>query len=91
MTSLKIVLWTGIRSHKRQQIQKKGQKNNDIQKEEDAQKHSPAETAVTNRLLRPRQRPHHYEQKGNTEVPWPALATINRVSKKSLPSDPHRQ
>src|SRR5271155_3684671 len=44
-------------------------RNNHIQKEEDAQKHSPAETAVTDRLLRPRQRPRHYEEKG-TEVPW---------------------
>jgi hypothetical protein len=42
-------------------------RNNDVQKE-DAQRHSPAEIAVTDRLLRSRQRRNHCEEKGNTEV-----------------------
>jgi nucleoside phosphorylase len=36
-----------------------------------AEKHSPAETAVTDRFPRPPQRPRHHEEKGNMEVLWP--------------------
>ena len=57
-------------------------RNNDIQRGGDARGHSPTETAVTNRLPRPRQRPHHYKEKGDMEVLWPGKKRHSAPMKK---------